>query len=68
LRKLYKDTVGGRVLDSIKEQLHFAAHGNTAAESGAVIAKKHLSDDELDTLNRIVMIYLEFAELQAITP
>jgi hypothetical protein len=30
-----------------------------------VIAKNYLSDDELDTLNRIVMLYLEFAELQA---
>lgn len=29
------------------------------------IAKNYLSDDELDTLNRIVTSYLEFAELQA---
>jgi len=34
-------------------------------ESDAIIAKNYLSDDELDTLNRIVMLYLEFAELQA---
>ena len=29
------------------------------------IAKNYLSEDELDTLNRIVSFYLEFAELQA---
>ncbi|GHU90471.1 toxin Fic [Clostridia bacterium] len=74
----------------VQNKMHFAAHGNTAAEliygradgdkpfsgmttwrgerpaeSDAVIAKNYLSDDELDTLNRIVMLYLEFAELQA---
>ncbi len=29
------------------------------------IAKNYLNQEELDTLNRIVTIYLEFAELQA---
>ena len=31
----------------------------------AEIAKNYLSSDELDTLNRIVSLYLDFAELQA---
>lgn len=39
--------------------------GTHPLASDAVIAKNYLSDDELDTLNRIVMLYLEFAELQA---
>jgi hypothetical protein len=39
--------------------------GIRPTESDAVIAKNYLSEDEIDTLNRIVMLYLEFAELQA---
>jgi hypothetical protein len=31
----------------------------------AEIAKNYLSEDEVDTLNRIVTLYLDFAELQA---
>jgi hypothetical protein len=31
----------------------------------AEIAKNYLSEDEVDTLNRIVVLYLDFAELQA---
>ena len=31
----------------------------------AEYAKNYLSEDELDTLNRIVNLYLDFAELQA---
>jgi hypothetical protein len=31
----------------------------------AEIAKNYLSEDEVDTLNRIVALYLDFAELQA---
>lgn len=70
--------------------MHFAAHGNTAAEivyrranadndfmgltswRGALptkyeaeIAKNYLSEEEVDMLNRIVNLYLDFAELQA---
>lgn len=70
--------------------MHFAAHGNTAAEviyrranadndfigltswHGALptkheaeIAKNYLSEEEVDMLNRIVNLYLDFAELQA---
>jgi len=39
--------------------------GERPTESDAVIAKNYLSSNEIDTLNRIVMLYLEFAELQA---
>ena len=39
--------------------------GEIPTQSDAVVAKNYLSRDELDTLNRIVMLYLEFAELQA---
>lgn len=34
-------------------------------KSEAEIAKNYLSEDEVDTLNRIVSLYLDFAELQA---
>ncbi len=34
-------------------------------KSDAEIAKNYLSEDEVDTLNRIVNLYLDFAELQA---
>jgi len=79
-----------RFFQTVQNKMHFAAHGNTAAEliygradgdkpfsglttwrgdrpgeSDAVIAKNYLSEDEVDILNRIVMLYLEFAELQA---
>jgi len=39
--------------------------GEIPVQSDAVVAKNYLSRDELDILNRIVMLYLEFAELQA---
>lgn len=39
--------------------------GALPRKSDAEIAKNYLSDDELDTLNRIVSLYLDFAELQA---
>ena len=75
---------------TVQNKMHFAVHGNTAAEliygradgnkpfsgmttwrgeipvdSDSIVAKNYLSREELDTLNRIVMLYLEFAELQA---
>lgn len=75
---------------SVQNKMHYAAHGNTAAEliynradaekdfmdltawsgyfptkSDAEIAKNYLIQDELDTLNNIVSMYLDFAELQA---
>jgi hypothetical protein len=41
----------------------FSGAKPTKTEAG--IAKNYLNENELDTLNRIVMMYLEFAELQA---
>jgi len=78
----------------VQNKMHWAAHGNTAAEliyqridankphlgltnysgkdSGkeptrkeVVTGKNYLSEQELDTLNRLVTSYLEFADLQA---
>ena len=39
--------------------------GALPKRTDAEIAKNYLSPDELDTLNRIVSLYLDFAELQA---
>lgn len=39
--------------------------GKSLKRSDVVVAKNYLNEDELDTLNRIVTFYLEFAELQA---
>jgi hypothetical protein len=75
---------------TIQNKLHFAAHGNTAAEivykradgakpnmgmtnwtgqrptrAEASVAKNYLTVDELDILNRIVNLCLEFADLHA---
>ena len=79
-----------RFFATVQNKIHWAAHGQTAAEivyrrtnaekenmgltnwmgnrpskSEAVIAKNYLTSEELDTLNRVVNAYLEFAELQA---
>ncbi len=76
---------------TLQNKMHWAAHGNTAAEiiykrvdSGkphlglsnfkgkkptkqeTAIAKNHLTEKELDILNRIVTAYLELAEIQAL--
>ena len=40
--------------------------GEKVRKADVSIAKNYLSSEELDTLNRIVTIYLEFAELQAL--
>ena len=40
--------------------------GNKPARADVEIAKNYLAHDELDILNRIVSMYLDFAELQAI--
>ena len=55
---------------TVQNKIHFSAHGHTAAEliyerADAETAKNHLSSEELDLLNRIVTLYLDFAELQA---
>lgn len=39
--------------------------GAQPRRTDVAIAKNYLNDEELDTLNRIVVAYLEFAELQA---
>ena len=77
---------------TLQNKMHWAAHGQTAAEviaqrvdaakpnmgltswtgsqprkEDASIAKNYLNQQELDTLNRIVTAYLEFAELQALS-
>lgn len=79
-----------RFFATLQNKMHWAAHGQTAAEviaeradagkpnmgmtswngskprkEDAAIAKNYLNAEELDTLNRIVNSYLEFAELQA---
>jgi len=83
--------VSQQFFTTVQNKMHWAAHGQTAAEivyrrtnaekenmgltnwvgnrpskSEAVIAKSYLTPNELDTLNRIVNAYLEFAELQAL--
>jgi hypothetical protein len=40
--------------------------GAKLTQADTEIAKNYLSHDELDTLNRIVSLYLDFAELQAL--
>ena len=40
--------------------------GGKPSRTDAEVAKNYLSHEELDTLNRIVTMYLEFAELQAL--
>jgi hypothetical protein len=42
-----------------------ASKGGLPNKRDAIIAKNYLNDEELETLNRIVTAYLEFAELQA---
>jgi hypothetical protein len=76
---------------AVQNKMHWAAHGQTAAEvifsradaskphmgmtawSGEAprktdteVAKNYLNEKELDLLNRIVSMYLDFAELQAL--
>jgi hypothetical protein len=41
--------------------------GGVIRKDDVSIAKNYLNDDELQTLNRIVNLYLEFAELQAMS-
>ena len=74
----------------VQNKMHWAAHGQTAAEviaaradaqkphmgltswigsqlarTDVVVAKNYLNQEELDVLNRLVTMYLDFAELQA---
>lgn len=75
---------------TVQNKLHFAIHGQTAAElivrradadkpnmgltnwegakvrkNDVVVAKNYLTEDELKSLNRIVTMYLDYAEDQA---
>jgi len=76
----------------VQNKMHWAAHGQTAAEvihqradagkpfmgmlttrpggkvrkADAAIAKNYLTEDEIEVLNRIVNLYIEYAELQAL--
>lgn len=75
----------------VQNKMHWAAHGQTAAEVIATrvdackpnlgltswagkkpvridvaVAKNYLNHEELDVLNRLVSMYLDFAELQAV--
>lgn len=77
---------------AIQNKMHWAAHGQTAAEiihsradadkpnmgmttwagdnprkGDAEVAKNYLDEQELNILNRVVTMYLEFAELQALS-
>jgi len=52
--------------DSNKPLMGLTSHSGQALKRADVgVAKNYLDKDELDTLNRIVSFYLEFAELQA---
>lgn len=86
-----KSDVSREFFKIIQNKMHWAAHGQTAAEviysrvdatqpnmgmtnwvgsriskNETEIAKNYLTAEELDLLNRIVTLYLDFAELQAI--
>ena len=77
---------------TVQNKMHWATHGQTAAEvihrradataplmglkttkpgqvirrTDVAVAKNYLTEDELHALNRIVNLYIEFAELQAL--
>jgi len=84
--------VSRKFFAAVQNKMHWAAHGQTAAEviyhradaakphmgmtvwsgetprkADAEIAKNYLDEKELDLLNRIVSMYLDFAELQALS-
>ena len=52
---------------TVQNKMHYATHGNTAAEviSDVVVAKNYLTKEELKSLERIVTMYLDYAEDQA---
>lgn len=87
-----KSELSIQFFQTIQNKMHWAAHGNTAAEivyqradsskpnmgltnfKGAKptkqevsVAKKYLSESELNILNRMVTAYIEIAELQAMS-
>lgn len=53
-------------VDHKKENMGLMSwQGDRVKRTDVTVAKNYLNQDELDTLNRIVTLYLEFAELQA---
>jgi len=60
------EIVAGRA-DAQQENMGLTSwRGEKIRKADVAIAKNYLTSEELDTLNRIVTIYLEFAELQAL--
>jgi hypothetical protein len=52
--------------DASKENMALTTwEGSSARKQDIFIAKNYLSEDEIDTLNRLVVIFLETAELRA---
>lgn len=46
--------------------LQTTRHGGIVRKDDAAVAKNYLTEDELQVLNRIVNLYIEYAELQAL--
>ena len=46
--------------------LHTTRPGGIVRKEDVAIAKNYLTEDELQVLNRIVNLYIEYAELQAL--
>ena len=46
--------------------LRTTRHGKVIRREDVSVAKNYLSEEELQTMNRIVSLYIEFAELQAL--
>ncbi len=87
-----EEEVSQRFFATVQNKMHWATHGQTAAEviharadarqpmmgllttrpggivrkEDVTIAKNYLTETELQVLNRIVNLYLEYAELQAL--
>ena len=86
-----KDKLSVEFFKTVQNKMHYATHGNTAAEvifyrvdsnkenlgltnfkgnyptkSETEIAKNYLTEEELNTLNRMVSAYLDVAEINAL--
>ena len=86
-----KDKLSINFFKTVQNKMHYASHGNTAAEvifyrvdskkenlgltnfkgnyptkSETEIAKNYLTEEELNTLNRMVSAYLDIAEINAL--
>jgi len=86
-----KQEISIHFFQTVQNKMHWAAHGNTAAEviynridatkpnlglthfkgikptrQETEVAKNYLNEEELNILNRMVVAYLELAELQAL--